>query len=47
MKVCNPGREEKSLITAKYSKYGYIRVQVAPKDYDTAKKVLSGSGPDA
>jgi hypothetical protein len=27
--------------------FGYVRVQVAPKDYDTAKKVLSESGPDA
>jgi hypothetical protein len=27
--------------------FGYVRVQISPKDYDTAKAVLSGSDPDA
>jgi hypothetical protein len=26
------------------STYGYVRVQVSPKDYDSARKLLSGSG---
>jgi len=25
-----------------FNTFGYVRVQVAPKDYDTAKAVLSG-----
>jgi hypothetical protein len=30
-----------------FNTFGYVRVQVAPRDYDAAKALLSGSGAEA